>query len=117
MQKVQYEHDIRIAAIHKLRVNLKSLAFEAKAIRHEERRAGIVYRSSLREHRVGPLREEIRYTGLALAFVRNRPYRRVENVGSKELLASRLVKKILGKIPNQNVEQIEQWITSMGVEQ
>jgi hypothetical protein len=73
-----YEHNSKVAAIHKLRVNVKSLAAEARVIRHEAERCGTVYRDALTSHRRGRLREEARYAQLALAFYRSRPYRTVE---------------------------------------
>jgi hypothetical protein len=87
-------YDRRIAAIHKLRVNLKSLTAEARIIRHETRRAGPAYRDELALHRRGRLREEARYTHLALALLRGRRYRQVEQEGSKDVSAARLVKKL-----------------------
>ena len=73
-----YEYDWKVAAIHKLRINVKSLAAEAKIIRQEARRCGACYEMELTLHRRGRLREEARYTHLALAFVRGRPYKSVE---------------------------------------
>lgn len=73
-----YTYDPKVAAIHKLRVNVKSLAAEAKIIRHEERRAGYQYQTELALHRRGRLREEARYAQLALAFLRGKPYISVE---------------------------------------
>lgn len=90
----QRVYDRRIAAIHKLRVNLKSLTAEARIIRQETRRAGPAYRDELTMHRRGRLREEARYTHLALAFLRGRRYRQVEHEGSKDVSAARLIKKL-----------------------
>lgn len=72
------KYDRKIEATHCLRVNIKSLAAEAKIIRREERRAGPSYRICLSAHRKGRLREESRVAQLALAFLRGRPYREVE---------------------------------------
>lgn len=101
-----YEYDVRIAAIHKLRVNLKSLVAESRAIRFEEQRAGFVYRDELREHRTKSLREELRYTGLALSFIRKRKYSQVEKDGSRGIDVIRLRKKIDGKGHFGNVESL-----------
>jgi hypothetical protein len=90
----EYPYDSQVAAIHKLRVNVKSLSAEARIIRAEEKRAGCCYRNALHLHRVGRLREEARYAQLALAFVRGKPYRSVESDKSKPVTLSRLVKKV-----------------------
>lgn len=91
--KVTYEFDINVYAIHRLRVNVKSLAAEARFIRQEERRTP-TYQAGLRDHRTGRLREEARYTQLALSFVRGRPYVTVEMDGSKAIDVKRLTEKI-----------------------
>ena len=94
------QYDRKVAAIHRLRVNLKSLAAEAKIIRHETRRAGPRYRDMLSLHRRGRLREEARYTHLALALLRGRTYRQVEKDGSKPVDPDRLAKKLsMGQHP------------------
>lgn len=67
-----------VAAVHRLRVNIKSLAAEARMIRHEASRAGIQYQAMLHGHRRGRLREEARYAQLALAICRGRSYKVVE---------------------------------------
>lgn len=87
-------YENKIAAIHRLRVNVKSLACEARLIRCEERRCGELYRQELRLHRIGRLREEARYAQLALAYARHQPYNRSEAAGSKPVDATRLEKKI-----------------------
>jgi hypothetical protein len=74
----KYSHDPKVDAIHRLRVNVKSLAAEAAIIRREARRAGPPYACALDLHRRTRLREEARYAQLALAFVRGRRYRQVE---------------------------------------
>jgi hypothetical protein len=93
-----FPRDERVTAIHRARVNVKSLAAEARLIRQEERRAGWVYREELARHRRGRLRDEARYAGLALAFIRGRAYSAVENnakPGHRPDLV-RLAKKIVG---------------------
>jgi hypothetical protein len=74
----KYEFSTKVEAIHALRVNVKSLAAEARIIRQEDRRAGPGYREKLDYHRRGRLREESRYAQLALAFIRGRAYKTVE---------------------------------------
>src|SRR5688500_5552827 len=78
MTEQKHKYEPRVAAIHRLRVNVKSLAAEARIIRQEERRAGPAYRYEMSAHRRGRLREEARYAQLALAFVRGKPYKSAE---------------------------------------
>ena len=75
----KFGHDPKVAAIHRLRVNIKSLAAEAKIIRHEESRAGFDYYFELNHHRRGNLRYEARLAHLALGFIRGRKRSYVEN--------------------------------------
>lgn len=64
-------------AIHTLRVNIKSLAAEARIIREEARRAPWCA-AELNRHRRGLLRHQARIAQLALGYLRGRPYRRLE---------------------------------------
>lgn len=89
-----YPLDCRVAAIHQLRVNVKSLAAEARIIRQETQRAGAAYAHMLSEHRRGKLRTEARYAQLALAFLRGRSYRTVEPRTSESPLVRRLHDKV-----------------------
>lgn len=91
--KTTYVFEPKVMAIHRLRVNVKSLAAEAKIIRREERRAGYGYQHALQSHRRGRLREESRYAQLALAFVRGMGFKRVDS-GLKPITLRRLVNKI-----------------------
>lgn len=84
----------RVLAIHRLRINVKSLASESRLIRQEEKRCGLIYVEQLRWHRISDLREESRYAGLALAFIRGRKYSEVENKGSRGVDVIRLEKKV-----------------------
>jgi hypothetical protein len=95
-KKTEFAYDWKVAAIHKLRVNIKSLAAEARIIRKEAKRAGPRYRDALTGHRKGRLREEARMAHLALAFMRGRPYKSVEaksKIPPKEM-ATKLCKKV-----------------------
>ena len=113
-----YEYDWKVAAIHKLRVNIKSLAAEARIIRQESRRAGYPYSGILTEHRRGKLREEARYSHLALGYVRGRSYASME--GSKRLERCKpsadqkvLMTKLSGFLPYMHglkSEDLRQWI-------
>ena len=82
-------------AIAKLRVNAKSLANEARFIRQETAKTRPENRGELAAHRRGRLREEARLAYLALAFLRNRPYRSVEAKGSNPVSALKLASKLL----------------------
>ncbi len=95
MHEKQYQYDQRIAAIHSLRVNVKSLAHEAKLIRSESKRCGPIYRQRMDNHRRYHLREEARYAQLALAFARQRPYKSVEGAQSKLVNPDKLCAKIV----------------------
>jgi hypothetical protein len=88
------EYEPKVSAIHRLRVNVKSLAAESRIIRQEERRCGGAYRDELSLHRRGRLREESRYAQLALAFVRGRAYKTVEREAYGVPQPSRLVNKV-----------------------
>ena len=99
-----------VSAIHVLRVNIKSLAAEARFIRHEERRAGLCYVDSLRDHRVRVLREESRYSGLALAFIRGKS-KFVTEGNSKAVDLTRLNKKIRRFLPTVGDKDVFSWLT------
>lgn len=77
-----------------LKIKIKSLAEEAKIIRHEEAiakkasyvaHAGIQQYDSLRNHRVREVREEQRATLLAYGYLRGRAYSDIERDGSKRI--------------------------------
>lgn len=110
MSTIVRTYDPRVAAIHMLRVNVKSLAAEAKIIRKEEARCGFQYYWKLYDHRVGRLREEARYANLALAFVRGRAYRKVEGPTSKSLDPRRLTKKIQNFLPSVSDTAVTAWL-------
>jgi len=71
-----------------LKVKIKSLATEARIIRMEERKSLAQSRKKgttphmaywgLRSHRTGIVREEARYSQIAYAYLRGRPYRITE---------------------------------------
>lgn len=66
-----------------LKVKIKSLAQEARIIRHEERKAKIrkqgELRESLRFHRMQVVRAESRATNLAYGLLRGRRYSELEH--------------------------------------
>lgn len=99
-----------VSVIHLLRVNIKSLAAEARFIRHEERRAGLCYADSLRDHRIRVLREESRYAGLVLAFIRGKS-KFVTEGNSKAVDLTRLSKKIRRFLPTICDKEVFSWLT------
>lgn len=117
-----YVYDPKVSAIHRLRVNVKSLAAEAKLIRHEERRAGYQYQTQLVNHRTGYLRTEARYTQLALAYARGQQYEDVEPNSKKGVDTARLAAKLSrffphverkpdgGFGPTITVEKVYSWV-------
>ena len=107
--KKVHEFDVRIAAIHMLRVNYKSLVAEARAIKLEERRAGLCYRGLLRFHRIMELREQLRITHLALCYCKGRKYRQVEKEGSKSIDARNLFNKLSKKLRGIELETVIAW--------
>lgn len=103
---------IEILAIHRLRVNIKSLAEEAKIIRKESKRCGSEYVNILTEHRRCRLREESRLAQLALAFVRKRSYRSVENIGSKSIHPKKISDKLSRFNVPHSLTDIQNWLNS-----
>lgn len=99
-----------VLAIHKIRSNVKSLAAEARFIRREERRAGLCYFGSLRDHRIRVLREESRYAGLALAYIRGKS-KFVTEGNSKAVDLTRLTKKIRRFLPTIGDKEVFSWLT------
>lgn len=115
-----YEQYARIKAIHVLRVNVKSLAHEAKVIRHEcgnipkidvapwMEQATI--RSVLTFHRTTHLRQESRSAQLALAAVRGTvPYSRIEEK-CKSLPDWNRVEAKIRKASSTNLSSAEKWV-------
>lgn len=105
-----HQYDQKVMGIHRLRVNIKSLAAEAKIIRQEAKRCGACYVSYLTEHRRGRLREEARCAHLALAYLRGRTYRQVEGKGSKPVDAKRIAAKLIGAVPVPS--DVSKWINN-----
>ena len=99
-----------VSAVHLLRCNVKSLVAESRFIRHEERRAGLCYVDSLRDHRIRVLREESRYAGLALAFVRGKS-KLVTERGTRAVDLTRLTKKIRRFLPTIGDKEVFSWLT------
>lgn len=74
----KHTFDHKIFTIHRLRINVKSLAEEARIIRKEAKRCSPLYRDGLTNHRRNELRFASRIAQLALAYVRGKKYREVE---------------------------------------
>lgn len=109
----QYTYNLNISAIHRLRVNVKSLSAEARIIRQEEKRADIMYAFELHDHRVRRLREESRYAQLALGYIRGRTYSRCEQSAKKKVNLNTLQKKITKFTHLQpTLEQLAYWLAT-----
>jgi hypothetical protein len=105
-----FTYNSKVAAIHKLRVNIKSLTAEAKIIRQESRRAGPGYRESLVLHRRGRLREEARYTHLALAYLRGRTHKQAEGGCKLDLDVPKLLDKLKRSGANPELYAVHTWV-------
>lgn len=101
--------DNKVFAIHRLRVNIKSLAAESKIIRDECKRCGAAYFNQLVEHRRGKLRYESRLAQLALTYLRGRPYRMIEKEGSKIINSRHLYDKI-NRFIKVDLDEIKKWL-------
>ena len=106
----------REIAIHCLRVNVKSLAAEARFIRQEIKRCRLrSAKDELHYHRLTRLRTEARLAHLALAYVKGRNYRQAENKAKQSPDAAALGKKIhrfvrYSERPGMDV--IEKWLAA-----
>jgi len=98
--------------IHKLRVNVKSLAAEAKIIRDEIQRATTKEaRESLHYHRMERVRPEARMAHLALAFARGKAYKEAESKARNKPSVPELVKKIQRFAWTADAEQkVHDWL-------
>lgn len=81
-----------------LKVKVKSLAAEARIIRREEHRwpGDSPTRASLQGHRRNDVRREARHSYLALAYLRGRAYREVEQTCHRDPdweAVARMIKK------------------------
>ena len=98
--------------VHKLRVNVKSLAAEAKIIRDEMRRADTSEaREALHHHRMTRVRPEARLAHLALAFTRGVPYKTVEPSAREKPSPKDLTSKIsrFAWIPQAD-QKVHDWL-------
>jgi len=90
-----------------LKVKIKSLAAEARIIRHEERRSTGQLRNDLHSHRVHVVRRQARATLLAYGYARGKTYTSME--GSARSVpdwdkVERMIKKY-----SQLKQPLEEW--------
>ena len=103
----------KTAAFHTLRINIKSLAEEARINREEARIAtDVTVMNSIVNHRKGPLRREARYAQLSLAFLRDMPYRRMESKtrDGNEPCDRYLTKKLRRFVDHVDSEAVRSWL-------
>lgn len=98
--------------VHKLRVNVKSLAAEAKIIRDEIRRANTTEaKQALHDHRMTRVRPEARLAHLALAFTRGIPYKVAEANAREKPSVKDLTNKITRFAWTANADQkVHDWL-------
>ena len=81
--------------VHLLRINVKSLAAEAKYIRQEIKKTNNQEaKERLAEHKAYRLKPEARKAQLCLAFVKGMPYKMVEPKTKTDIEARELIKKL-----------------------
>lgn len=100
----------KVYAIHRLRVNIKSLAAESIIIRKECKRCSLEYLNEMVLHRRGRLREEARLSHLALGFIRGRPYKEIESKAKVPIDAEKLTSKI-NKFYKTSVPEVRKWLS------
>lgn len=97
-------------AVHSLRVNVKSLAAEARFIREElGRTRDQSTRESLSCHRMGRLKPEARLAQLALAYAKGKPYKVAEAKTKRPVDAARLTRKLERFMPVKLTE-VGDWL-------
>jgi len=99
----------------KFRINIKSLTYESKAIRKEEKKTKGLDRQELYLHRTVNLREESRITLLAYGFCKSLPYKKIETT-TKNPLTPEMIHRIFLKLKRKNLdiskEDVKMWLTS-----
>ena len=97
-------------AIHKLRVNVKSLTAEARFIRQEIKRARSTdTKNDLHNHRLLRVKPQARLAHLALAYLRGTPYKVAENATKSEPEARDLTNK-LSRFERVEQRSVEEWL-------
>ena len=92
-----------------LKVKIKNLADEARTIRHEEQKTSGMERWGLQHHRKTVVRRAARHNLLAYAFLRGRPYSRVESASTRNLPEWKRVKKVATDFGG-DPERFDDWI-------
>lgn len=103
----------RRQASHQLRVNVKSLAYEGRIIRHEMKRVQHAeIKAILALHRQLRVRPEARIAHLALAFVRGRPYLSAESNAQTKPKAKDLIRKLerFMRVSPTVADEVEKWL-------
>lgn len=97
--------------VHKLRINVKSLAFEARAIRQELSRVRDAdTKGYLSYHRMSRLRPEARLAHLALAFVKGTPYKVAEQKTKNPIAPYDLLRKLNRFSDSVRIENVVEWL-------
>ena len=105
LEKIHREGDI-----HRLRVNVKSLAAESTLIRHEIQKARYgMNKGRLHDHKMSKVRPESRLAQLALAFVKGIPYKKVENSTKNPVMTDALYNKIR-RFTVVKRDAVERWL-------
>lgn len=96
-------------AIAMLKVKIKSLAAEARIIRHQERRSKGILRNELHEHRIGIVRSESRHSHLAYAILRGRPSPERTCKSRPDFEKVSKMTKRFGTYPGFAAKDVESW--------
>lgn len=98
--------------VHALRVNVKSLAAEARLIREEIRKArNPEAKASLACHRSWRVKPESRLAQLALAYVKGVPYRVVERTAKTPVDSAKLTNKLSRFTNHVDANVVRNWLT------
>ena len=89
---------------------MKSLANEARIIRHEMKRVPREVKNDLHSHRVWSLRPEARLAHVAYAYVRGKPYREVEATCKEKLQPTDIKAKLRRWGLWVDEHRIEKWL-------
>lgn len=92
-----------------LKVKIKSLAAEAKIIKHEEQRSKGTTRSSLASHRKNIVRRESRNSHLAYGYLRGRTYKQLEKTCHSSPDWDRVERMIKKYGPPRHNTSFEDW--------
>lgn len=97
-------------SVIRARINVKSLAAEAKIIRKEIDRVAEQQRWFLRDHKVNKVRPEARLANLALGFLKNKPHSVIERT-SKPINVEKLTRKIsIFTLRVVTMDEVKKWL-------